>query len=643
MEKHTNISELSMDIKSVLCANLYCLNMSQSKFAPCLGSKVPCSTAQRMRTGHLEESGNLRTGTVDSESGKKVPSWQKNASRNAWNLIYRTQLGWKVPLQEYIYTAPNGDVVTLPFVAPQDLLAFLVEKHPDVLVCGVSDSKEISQHLEAFWSGYKLQHEDHLVFQEHANSLSCTLPLLYHGDEGRGKKRGNTVVVSCESPLGIHTTWNSRKRRRDECHCKPPATLEQKFASTTKKIPGHLRSKLMAQQTNMRGHSFLQHFILFLLPSSLHKTYPGLLPEMLRHISGCFRMLFYEGIMVNGKNWCFAVCGAKGDLKWFTKTALLDRSFERQARVRNAMCCHECLGGSDQMPWEDFRETPAWAPTRYAQRPWSVAPPLAVIPYIPHAPERQIKRDCFHLCKVGNFRDHAGSCICYMVHANLFGVAGDFDSKLESAYGAFQLYCRATGTSASLRSFTRAFLNYPRFDAFPWVNSKGSDTMILLRWLVVQCAGFETDPQSGADPTYMRIMKETSKAALACFDLMNSHGMFLHKTCAMTLYAEWTRYINGFSALANKCLNDQYNLWGIKPKQHLIKHEALDAYDDLLGGAEFLLNPNFNNCEMNEDFIGRVCRLSRRFDSRHICKRVIQSTLLKASLLYRRSKRLRLI
>ena len=210
-------------------------------FFPRRGSKVPCSTAQRVRLGHLEECGGLRDGFVDKECEKKIPSWKKNASRFAWSWIYRNKLGWNVTLKEFLYNAPNGDTVLVPYIDPQDLLAFLLEHHPDVLVGGTSNPQEMALHLESFWNGYKLQNAEHLVFREHANSLQSTIPLFYHGDEGRGKRRGNTVVLSCESPIGIHTTLPSRKRGRDECHCKPPAALERKYGRTTRKISSRLR------------------------------------------------------------------------------------------------------------------------------------------------------------------------------------------------------------------------------------------------------------------------------------------------------------------------------------------------------------------------------------------------------------------
>ena len=59
----------------------------------------------------------------------------------------------------------------------------------------------------------------------------------------------------------------------------------------------------------------------------------------------------------------------------------------------------------------------------------------------------------------------------------------------------------------------------------------------------------------------------------------------------------------------------------MKPKLHLVKHAALELHEWLGEGLEYLPNFNLHNTEQNEDQIGRVCRLSRRIDSRHVGQR----------------------
>ena len=602
-------------------------------------TEVPCTTAQRIRLGGLEEAGEAKSGIIDAEGGRSTPSWSKNASRFAWNTFARYKLGWKIKMSYYDFNPGDGNIIRCPYHSPKDILQYLMEKHPEAVIGGITSSVERALHLESFWAAYQHNEPDHMAFREHQHSLQSLIPVFYHGDEGRGKRRGNTVVVSLESPLGIFTEQQQQSRKPSvACGCNPPAGLKRKYHSMVHGLPDRLKTRLVSQRTNMRGHSFLQHWCMFMIPSVWHHTYPQLLLEMMDVISKDFKSLFYDGLTIGGKNFCVAVCGHKGDLKWFTKVASLQRSYEHKGRVRNLLCCHECMAGCGARPWEDMAEIPAWAPTRYSARPWdpNQPPALASIPFSVLSPEKQLRRDPFHTLKVGLFRDHIGSCIVYMVRCDLFGGIGDFDSKLQNAHGAFRLWASTMGKTPALRKFTRNFLTYPSFDKFPWMNCKGSDSVLCLQWPIIQCTAFQNDGNNGAHMEMLALMKETSKAAVAIFTFLNSHGLFYERDCAITHYAEITRFINGYILLASKVFNNGWKLWGLKPKIHLLKHAAFDLHESLTAGSPTFLNWNAWNCEQNEDFIGRCCRLSRRLDSRHICRRVLECTVLKSYLLHRR-------
>ncbi len=552
-------------------------------------------------------------------------------------MFYRLHLGWKVKLTNFHYIAPNGDQLTIPYISPKDILPYLMKHHPDLVIGGLDSACERSLHLEAFWEAYRLKHPTHQVFSEHGNSLQNTLPIYWHGDEGRGKRRGTTVVISIETPIGIHTLTETKKRPRP-CGCAPPNTLRVKFGNQTRQLPSRFKKVLSQQRTTMTGHSFLQHWVLIILPTAICKTYPGVTKEMLHVIGKEFRELFYEGFEVNGRNYCVSICGAKGDLKWYCRVANFSRSFENQAITTDQPCCHECLGGSPGLPWEDVGSNPCWNSTVWGARPWSIDPPMTVVPYDVSKPESQYKKDPFHLCKVGIFRDLAGSVICFLCFKGFFGVDGDVSEKLNRAHSAFVMYTSATSQTPALRSFTKAFMMWPKFASYPWVNSKGSDTMLLLRWLVVQLTGFQNDPGHQASWNILQHMKKTCEAALAIFSHLNRHGLHLERDCGMVLYAHITRFIQGYTSLANINMADhRFNAFGVKPKIHLLRHSSLELEEILVSGwCTIPISMNAENCEQNEDLIGRVSRLSRRFDSRRVCERLLKACLLKACLLHRR-------
>lgn len=559
-----------------------------------------------------------------------------NSSRQAWSTFYRLKLGWRVKISMFNYTAPNGDEISVPFIMPKDLLQYLMTHHPDVMVGGLDSALERSVHLHAFWEGFRVKHPQHKIFDEHNNNLQSCLPVYWHGDEGRGKRRGNTCVVSIETPIGIHTLDETRKRSAP-CDCSPPASLLQKFGKATKFVPSHLKRAMAQQRTAMKGHSFLQKWALIVLPTAIFKSYPGLLHKMLELIGNQLKELFYEGFEASGRHFSVGVCGAKGDLKWYcNKVANFNRSFEHQGITVDQPCCHECLAGTPGLPWEDISESPVWGPSRWSQRPWSQPPPMTVVPFDVSKPEFQYKRDPFHMAKVGIYRDLAGSIICYLAYKGYFGAAGTIEDKLRQGHSLFVMYCRATSKTPALRSFSKSLMTYPKLAVYPWSNTKGSDTMLLLQWLTVQLVGFQNDAPVGGCRIFLEQMRQTCQAAINIFAVLNRHGLYMSRNCGIMLYAEITRFLQGYMSLAHTTLQDTYNGFGLKPKLHLWKHSALDLFEILETGWDTIPNINSENCEPNEDYIGRVSRLSRRFGSQINIQRVLQACLLKSSLLHRR-------
>ena len=588
--------------------------------------------------GDLEEHGRVAKGTTDQECTGQ-PSWKKNCSRQAWDTFYRLKLGWQVPLSTFNYTSPEGDELSIPYISPKSILQFLMTHHPELVVGGLDSATDRGVHLEAFWEAYRLKHPMHQVFREHNDSLQSIIPIYWHGDEGRGKRRGNTVVVSIEPPLGIHTLTESKKKRCRSCQrCSPPDSLLRKFGKETNHLEDRFRKVLAQQRTTMTGHSFLQHWVLIVLPTAICKTYPGVTKEMLHVIGREFRELFFEGCQVHGRTYNATIVGAKGDLKWYCRVANFNRSFENQGITTDQPCCHQCQAGSPGLAWEDLGDNPCWSQSCWTVRPWNGQPPMAVVPFDVSKPEYQYKNDPFHICKVGIFRDLAGSVICFLCCKGFFGADGDISEKLNRAHSAFVMYTRATSQTPALRSFSKSFMMWPKYSTFPWSNSKGSDTMMLLRWLVVQLTGFQNDPDHSASCDLLEHMKKTCQAGLATFSILNSHGLHLDRHCGIMLFAELTRFIQGYRSLASINMSDnQFNGFALKPKLHLLRHSALELENMLNNGWSTIpMSMNAENCEQNEDLVGRVSRLSRRFDSRRLCERVLKACLLKASLLHRR-------
>ena len=221
----------------------------------------------------------------------------------------RWGLRFKIPLSIYEHSKEYH----VPFLSPRALLTHHLTKTPELLFGGLKDLEAAKLHLQSFWDAYKLTHPSHTVFEEAAAGtllLRTTIPVLFHGDEGRGVRKGNTTVCSLESPFGLDT-YTSDKYDVMDC-CKQNAADDVRLCDY--------------QNLNLKFHSYLTKYLVFLLPGKIYKNsdvMTGLLEVVFRDL----RSLFYEGIVVKNEVYNVACVGCKGDLAWFAKLGQLDRCF----------------------------------------------------------------------------------------------------------------------------------------------------------------------------------------------------------------------------------------------------------------------------------------------------------------------------
>ena len=571
-----------------------------------------------------------------------TPGWRNNAQRNGWRLLKRHCVGWKVPVSEFHYTTADGEVLTIPYLDPKTLLESIIKDFPDLLFGEVVSGPDCSSRLECFWAAYKQSHPAHTVYDpEIGCPLAYAVPLALHGDEGRGKRRTGTLCVSLESPLGIKVpSPKGKKRKHYECRCCDPcAQHANQFNQRVKQLPEKVRATVAGMRTNTKGNCFLQRWPLFVIPGVVYKAHPELVMEIHDFIGKKIKALWHEGFSgPNGRTYFGALLGLKGDMKWHTWIGRLTRSYEHKGTKQHLPCCSECLGGTAAVPWEDCSARPIWEPTMFTTRPWdpppAPPPPLLQIPFDQQEPERFYRKDPFHIGKLGALRELVGSILFWCVENKYFGAAGQLPDKLVAAHAVFKLYCLTEGQQPSLRSFSKALFMYKSRQSFPWANTKGSDTVLLVAWLLVQLSAFRADPLKAEDVAVLDLMHRTATAGMEYYDHLYAHGLFLRRKCAIKLYLEGSRYINGYNLLAHQFLGRQ-NIFGIKPKLHMWKHTLVEMRQLLESGAEWVLNPLCFNNEGNEDAIGRLSRLSRRLDSRNVGEKVLMCFLVKAHLAYK--------
>ena len=196
-----------------------------------------------------------------------------NVARNAYRLVKRAAIAWKVPLNVFNYTCDDGSILDIHYLHPKHLLSYFLENHP-VLLFGTPDRDKAQQSLLAWWKGFAQYHPTHAAFSL-GEPLDRLLPIALHGDEGRGKRRSQTTVFSIESVIGI----KGHSSNCDDCH--PVGLWNAPYGED-----GYQHPFVHCLRHNMKGHSFLQHFPLFLLPGTMANNYKRLTCELITFLAG---------------------------------------------------------------------------------------------------------------------------------------------------------------------------------------------------------------------------------------------------------------------------------------------------------------------------------------------------------------------
>ena len=567
-------------------------------------------------------------------------------------------MSWKVPFSSLEGLKKDGLDVSLPYIDPKEFVRYLLEKTPDLLLGGVSFEMG-EKHLNTFWENYRSIHPTHDIFQDQNHSyrkLGNSIPLAFHGDEGRGTKKGNTCILMFEAVLGLMDSKTKNKFSAcDECYLGESVAKRFELGGGYKshcKDHKHGSPLCMQQVANYKYHSFLTKFVVGVLPNDYYKT-TDILERLLSKLCASFRELFEDGVTLsNGQRFFGCITGFKGDLKWFEKIGRLQRCFNRQLKVGEPMC-HECMAGSISAPFEDYKETAAWGNTMYERRPWSESNPPSEILQVPFEglqgerarPEMLLRRDCFHNTKVGLYRDFIGSAVLLLCTLGYFHVPRNMGKNnrptlLERAHGNFRLFCHTTGRTPALRSFSTIFFNAVTTSDFGWINCKGSDAAHCIAWLCTLASGFLFDLKDPDHRTTIETIHEGAVSAKEFLHIMYNHGLWLDRHCAAAMHQSLDRFLAAYNRLAFLSMyKHSFIGFGMKSKFHMLAHTLMDLSVALRSGTIYILNPLCFCCEGNEDVVGKLSRLSRRVSPKLPSQRTLQLYLIKCKAVYGRYRK----
>lgn len=567
---------------------------------------------------------------------------QKDSTNDERDLHARfIKWGFSMPVSiESLNHESGKKTFTTHWVRPSSWVKTLMRLYPGSLTGGFENIEDIRLQFRSFWAAYKDYHPEHGIFESPlVNQLGQVIPIALFGDEGRGPKRGQVLIWSIESVLGLDD-------------CKPNCKCAEAMKTLPKDDVGvdsdedDVRpctaefARATRQSTNNKNHSYLTRHVLFTLPHWIYKRHPEFESTHIKLMVEDLKALASEGVDVNGIRWFACVVGSKGDFKHQNLVGKLERSYNTIGVTYGNAMCSFCLAGTPGYPWERIDHNPIWSRSLFSSRPWSETPDVALLDYDSEKPEAILKLDMFHLWKVGLGRDLAGAVIVF-ARIGLFdgpGDPSDIKSRLIRAHSSFKLWALANHKSPGLQSFSKAYFNLKTYADSPWANAKGSDCTLLNQWLR-WVAGLHLQnptPESQRHAHMLRLFKHTADQSFAIFDVGYSHGLWLSRGCAKHLYTRLFLLLRGYRALASEVLKLKMNAWGLKPKAHAIHHVAFEIRSQLLKKNKLVMNPLCWGNEQNEDTMGRVARLSRKVATRTLTTRTLSRYFLKKRALMQR-------
>ena len=212
-----------------------------------------------------------------------------------------------------------------------------------------------------------------------------------------------------------------------------------------------------------------------------------------------------------------------------------------------------------------------------------------------------------------------------LAYLSYFDYANDtknLPDRLQRGFSNFKLWCESSKKCPSLKNFTRANLHFGKKMAFPFLGGKGSDVTLVLMFLEFFLK-VSLRNLKGDDETVLTAMLQLVQGTLNFIGVMHSHNLWLPKSCTQFMMTQGLVALRSYSYCARVSMRMRKRLFCMRPKFHYWAHTVFELRESA-DSSRYTLNPCIYNCEQNEDFIGRVSRISRHVSTRATILRTLQ-------------------
>ena len=124
---------------------------------------------------------------------------ETNASRDMHACMEK--MGYTIPVE--VHTMNHHSDLPKPItsyhIKPESWIQHWANDCPELLAGWNGNRRE---NFSAFWHAYQVHHPSHKVFTEHEGRLRDVVPIILHGDEGRGQCKRPLLILSFQPVLG---------------------------------------------------------------------------------------------------------------------------------------------------------------------------------------------------------------------------------------------------------------------------------------------------------------------------------------------------------------------------------------------------------------------------------------------------------
>ena len=523
-------------------------------------------------------------------------------SSSASQLLRLSATGYALDVE--IRTIKAGPkFIEIPFLDPYDMVSCLARHDQLHRLHGKNNLLE-------FWRRFSKVQPDCWVFQAAVAgriNLATTIPFYSHGDEGRGKRKKGILIWSMRGCVGEGT--NLFKEDHDEA------------------------AKADRMGLNMSG-SMTSRFLHIAVPKSVYGKNSGpVWDDIALHISRSYYRLQTEGFEYQGRMFHAVCLGLTGDNPFLAKAGHLERSFARVAKkTGDAVCngiCWQCLAGTPIVPFENLNLHPEWSHTMYETLPWIDHPPflqgLQHPENDPMAP-RLFAFDVWHNMHGGMAKHMIASTIAEIV-PNM--EENSLEKRIQEIDKTYQVWRKTSKLTLHCGHLDRELFGIESgLQVCPtgmW--TKFNDSRILMTFL----EDFLKSRQAYVPTEITEEALAGISAANKCFGTLYRSGFWLTTVEATTAGNAGMRFLASYARLACWTLEHGRIRYPLMPKIHYLHH----AFRTMLLEATHLVwvpNALGTSVQLDEDFVGRVARISRRVGSGLLMQRTLERYLVAANL-----------